>query len=279
MSTQRLRQELINRSVNGLGATEEGVAWFTKALHPSDPVSECSGIPDESAVPSAHMNFMSTFQFKAPTGSVDTWGFDLDVIPHPVAMGALNSFDASLAHVAAGSLLNTQLTGVNHPAKYATFKGYAQRWRMTYCGVTVYQDGAALTNQGTLQACQRPVQPRYYFGTAGAFPGGALTDGYMQRKIMMYQAGDQTSFETVANMPNAYVGRSAEGCYLPLIVTETCQKWHGEHDEVQYQGKNSIAETVPGDGVLMAQSQVTGKWPFYDCICGPYQIAGADRSI
>lgn len=277
MSTQRLRQELINRSVNGLGSTEEGVAWCTKALHPSDPVSECAGIPDESAVPSAHMNFMSTFQFKAPTGSLETWGFDMDVIPHPVAMGAWNSFDASLAHVNAGSILNTQLTGATHSAKYAVFKGYAQRWRMTYCGVTVYQDGAALTNQGTIQACQRAVQPRYYHATSGTYPGGALVNGYMQRKAMAFQAGDQTSFGTVSNMPNAYVGRSAEGVYMPLIVTDTCQKWHGEHDEVQYQGINSVADQP--NGVLLAQTEVTGKWPFYDCACGPYQFAGADRSV
>lgn len=271
MSTQRLRQELVNRSVNGLGNTEEGVAWCTKALHPSDPVSECCGIPDESAVPSAHMNFMSTFQFKAPTGSTDTWGFDLDVIPHPVAMAALNTFDASVSHVYAGALLNTQLTGADHYAKYVTFKGYAQRWRMTYCGVTVYQDGAALTNQGTLQACQRPVEPRYMHGTAGTYVAGALQNGYMQRKAMTFQAGDQTTFETVANMPNAYVGRSAEGCYLPLIVTSTCQKWHGEHDEVQYQGKNTVAED--GYGLILGGTG-TGKWPFYDVTYGPGQSTG-----
>jgi hypothetical protein len=223
------------------------------------------------------MNFMSTFQFKAPTGSLDTWGFDLDLIPHPIAMGALNSFDASLSHVNAGSLLNTQLTGADHDTKYQTFKGYAQRWRMTYCGLTLYQDGAALTNQGTVQACQRPVEPQYFYSTAGQITAGAVGIGFLARKAMLFQAGDQTTFETVSNMPNAYVGRSAEGVYMPLIVTETCQKWHGEHDEVQYNGKNSATDSLGGKQMAAATS--TGKWPFYDCVSGPFQVSGTGTSV
>jgi len=99
----------------------------------------------------------------------------------------------------------------------------------------------------------------------------------MDRKVMAYQAGDQTSFETVSNMPNAYVGRSAEGVYMPLIMTDTCQKWHGEHDEVQYQGRNSVTEDQLG--VKLAIGAVTGKWPFYDCACGPYMATAVGTNV
>lgn len=268
---QRLKAEIVNRSPSGLGSTEEGQAWCIKALHPSDPVSECVGIPDESAVPSAHMNFMSTYQFKAPTDSEGTWGFDLDVLPHPVAFGALHTYDADVSHSATESLMNTQLTGSTHLEKYSTWKTYAQKWRLTYCGVTLYQDGAALTNQGTLQACQRPVEPQYRYATSGTLSGGALTAGYTNVPILMYQSGDVTSFETVANMPNAYIGRSADGCYMPLILTTTCQKWHGEHDEVQWSG---IATTAADAyGIILPSSASSAKWPFYGVPAGPYQAA------
>lgn len=275
MHMQKLKSEILNRASNGLGATEEGSAWCVKALHPSDPVSECEGIPDESAVPSAHMNFMSTFQFKVPTGVTGTWGFDMDVIPHPVAFGALHTYDAQVQNGETVALNNTQLTGSDHEGKYATFKSYAQRWRMTYMGVTLYQDGAALTNQGTLQACQRPVEGVKKYGSHGVYLAGALAQGMLAPPVLTYQTGDTTSFETVSNMPNAYCGRSADGAYMPLIMTSTCQKWHGEHDECMYGG---IPTSSGSYGTPLPSSGSRGRWPFYDLIAGPYQATG-DASV
>lgn len=206
------------------------------------------------------MNFMSTFQFTAPASAADTWGFDLDVLPHPIGFGSVHTYDASVAHSELFNLNNTQLTGATHADKYNTWIGYAQRWRPTYMGVTVYQDGAALTNQGTLQACQRPVHEVKLQGTAGAFTAGALTGGYANNPMVMYQAADRTSFETVSNMPNAYVGRSADGCYMPLIMTNTCQKWHGQHDQVQHV-KVAASSTT---GYPYPTSDSVNVWPFYD---------------
>lgn len=259
-----------------MGATEEGAAWCTKALHPSDPVSECAGIPDESAVPSAHMNFMSTFQFKAPAGiaASDTWGFDLDVLPHPVAFGAVQTFDSAVTLSELVALNNTQLTGANHSAKYATWVGYAQRWRPTYMGVTLYQDGAALTNQGTLQACQRPVHSVRLNGLAGQYAPGTLSGGRLALDTITYQSGDRTSFETVSNMPNAYIGKSSEGCYMPIIMTQTCQKWHGQHDQVQFLG----ITTPDASGYAVPTASASQKWPFYD-VAQIYQSGSAASTV
>lgn len=233
-----------------------------KALHPSDPVSECQGIPDESAVPTAHMNFMTSYQMVAPSGTAagDTWGFDLDVLPHPVALGALHAYDSAVSHNTLAAILNTQLTGADHAAKYTTWTSYAQRWRPTYVGVTVYQDGAALTNQGTIIACQRPVHEWKMYSTVGAFNTGAKTAGTAVTQLIAFQSGDATSFETATNMPNAYIGKSMEGCYMPLIMTESCQKWHGQHDSCSYLGK--ISASPNSVGWTLAAS-ATDQWPFY----------------
>jgi len=233
------------------------------------------GIPDPSAVPSTHLSFMTTAAFGAPAGlQQPTWAFDLDVLPHPVQFGALYSHGGEGQTPEYVDILNSQLSGATHTYKYTALLGLAQRWRMTYCGVTLYQDGAALTNQGTMVAGQRPVHETELFTTTGLFVPNTAPDtgrscldntkAVANRLAIGYQAADRLNFDNLTNMPNAYIGRSVDGCYMPLIMTETAQRWHGEHDSVNFAG--GVLEGTEGDeGYTLAVSEigVMSKWPFY----------------
>lgn len=271
-----MMRELIGSHGESFGATEAGSAWCVKALHPSDPISECAGIPDESAVPSTHLSFMSSHAFSKPAGMTagDTWGFDLDVLPHPVQFGALQTFDSAGAHPADAAILNSQLDGATHALKYAAFTGLAQRWRLTYCGVTLYQDGAALTNQGTLIAMQRPVHAVDLYTTAGIYvtdAGVATNKRVLQdngakalRLCQGYQTADKLVYDSLTNMPNAYIGRSVDGCYLPLALTRTCQEWRGEHDSVTVAGDiMDGTDYVSGYSIPQHASASGAHWPFF----------------
>jgi len=95
--------------------------------------------------------------------------------------------------------------------------------------VTIYQDGPDLANQGTLAACQVPVQsmkvPLSWLNVAGTGVEGC-------QPIEFYAARDMPDFASMQNMPNAYVNKSKEGLYLPLHLTHTHQVWRSEADSV-----------------------------------------------
>lgn len=269
-------RELIGSHGESFGATEAGNAWCIKALHPSDPVSECAGIPDESAVPSTHLSFMTTHAFQKPSTlpSGATWGFDLDVMPHPIQFASLLTHDGGGAYPDRLEVLNSQLAGASHTDKLVSLVGMAQRWRLTYCGVTLYQDGAALTNQGTIIACQRPVHALSMYTTAGGFVADAglttASSSVMQtngarglRQAIAFQEVDQLNYNSMTNMPNAYIGKSVDGCYLPLALTRTCQKWHGEHDICTYFGLNQGTDYGDGYQVPISATAASLDWPFY----------------
>lgn len=246
-----------------MGDTPTGCNWCVKALHPSDPVSECVGLPDESAVCSAHLNFQTQLSFQAPTGSTGTWGFTLALTPHPISFGMVVAIDDSAAHTDAHTIYNSQITGAAHSDKFVQWRAMAQRWRMTYYGATLYQDGADLTNQGSLVAAQYPVHGTTMALSPGVFAGGAFGLAQAVRMGLTYQTGtagyDRPDFTLLSNMPNAYYGRSRDGCYVPLILTNSCQKWHGEHDVVSWLGNSNTYNTT---GMPVSTAVSTAHWPF-----------------
>lgn len=211
-----------------LGTTESGKDWCLKALHPSDPITEVLGIPDESSMPTAHLNFQSTFTVSPAVGATGTWEFNATLLPHPVNFMFLEK-DDSTGPMAPVNFMNSQLTNDTHNGKYASLLSLAQRWRMSYMSVTAYQDGPDLANQGTLVAAQVPVSPLVLNASFGAENTGVC---HALAHIHAYEASSKASFSTMQAMPNAYFGRSKEGLYAPMKLTRTHQKWTGRTDSV-----------------------------------------------
>lgn len=237
-TAQLLKQHItgLNRS---LGESLTGADWCLKALHPSDPITEVRGIPDHSAAPSICMNYQTTFTLKPPTAGTSTWGFDMALLPHPVNFAWIKSVDSvETDSPLYTTVLNSQLDGATHAGCYESFSNMCERWRLAYASVTVYQDGADLANQGTMVVAQVPSAPRY---RNAAGPWEFTTPKvYTYPRLEVWDTDvfsgslDLPQFEASQGMPNAYFGRSREGAYIPLKLTDTSQDWTSASDEVYW---------------------------------------------
>jgi len=88
--------------------------------------------------------------------------------------------------------------------------------RLAFYGVTAYQDGPTLADQGTLTAAQWHVARRKYYISAN--PAGSA-NAMGVRRVVTYQPSDFANYSTSQYMPNAYFGQSKEGVYLPLRLS------------------------------------------------------------
>lgn len=255
-----------------LGSTPEGRNWCIKALHPSDPLTEVRGIPDHSAVPSLLMNYQATFVMGPAAGATGTWSFDSTLLPHPIDFLSYTVTDSTGA--TSSEFDNPQIDGADHSEKYIAFAKLAQRWRLAYCSVTVHQDGPALSNQGSIVVSQPPVQPFHYPQVMFNEPLHLMLMG---APAELYSAEDLPDFTTSQSMPNAYFARSKDGVYVPLKLTETCQKWTSDKDAV------SPAHSTFGGGTgnfLMSTSGATWSWPHWlteDCEMNT--VAGTSNQV
>jgi len=237
-----------------LGATPGGKDWCIKALHPSDPLTEVRGIPDQSSVPSVFLNYQTIAEITNPNpAAVGTWAADLALIPHPVGFMYVTATDS--VGTTQSSVLNSQLAGAGHNAKYQNLLSFAERWRLAYMSVTVYQDGADLTNQGTCVACQTVVKAhKFYPHYVNA--GGATIDF---PQVYDFLPSDKPDYTKSQSMPNAYFSRSKEGCYMPLKLTETHQRWHSSGKSIQISAGGISALGQMG---ALATATGTGVYPF-----------------
>lgn len=225
--SQRLRGEIDARQMS-MGSTPTGVDWCIKALHPSDPLTEVRGIPDQSAVPSLLMNYQSTYTISPNPAAVGTWSFDMSLLPHPINFAYIDRFDSVVPGGIEIECPNTQIVGATHGDRYKQFVRDVQRWRLAYCSATVYQDGPDLANQGTIVVSQPPVMPKkLQFGRADS---AVLYSTVPVSNI--YTGEDRPSYTASQSMPNAYFNKSKEGAYVPLKLTETCQDWISDADSV-----------------------------------------------
>jgi len=231
---QKLR-ELINSKNMPLGTTEGGRDWCIKALHPSDPLTEIRGIPDESSVPSFFMNYQ-TVATLSPSGNPSKWEADMQLMPHPFTFmaGRFNDGTAKTFYVG-----NSQLEGF--PWSLSSYvdvlnawvSGF-RRWRLAYASVTIYQDGPDLSNQGTVVACQRVVAPDQV--SVSALVSTTASSALMHRRALYTESFDLPNYAASQGMPNAYFGRSRDGLYMPLRLTKTHQQWHSLSDLVYNAG-------------------------------------------
>lgn len=253
-----------------LGATPSGSDWCLKALHPSDPMVEVRGIPDESAVPSVFLNYQTVTKVGAPSGATGTWSYDGVMIPHPVQFMThkVTATTSGTTESVYSDVLNAQLDGATHLAKYNSFRGQARRWRLAYMSITVHQDGPSLADQGTIVATQIPVQPKVY-NPSGQWNGTLSTsrDMVLGPHVLQFSDLDRPSYTASQAMPNAYFNQSKHGCYMPLKLTRTHQEWKSDADHVAvlYDSTDNDPDEV-GNAYDMGYARVTygagSTWPF-----------------
>jgi hypothetical protein len=245
---QKLRDQL-NLQERNFGATSNGSDWCIKALHPSDPITEVRGIPDESAIPSMFMNYQAVHTVRPNENATGTWQLDGQLIPNPFAFGSCNYTDSVGTHFK--EFLNSQIPGSSHPERLNSFLSNFTRWRLAYASVTIYQDGPDLANQGTVVACQKPVAPlRMSISTSNLDGLYHASGGY--HNLFHMEASDLPIFERSQAMPNSFFGRSREGLYLPLKLTRTCQNWKSARDLVYQCNAGSVTPyTSPSSGGIL----------------------------
>lgn len=243
-TAQTLRSIVDTKSRGVFGTTPAGTNWVIKALHPSDPMTDCEGIPDQSAVPSLFMNYQATFTLQTAREDDQPWSFDMALVPNPISfLWTRNFYENDLEECYLH--MNPQIPGTTFAEKYGAFKALAERWRLAYMSVTVYQDAPALADQGTIVAAQVPVTPTIV--TGGEFhefnTGVASSVMFATPKFHHFKQNDIPNYERSQAMPNSYFARSKEGCYLPLKLTNTCQEWRSDSDS--FLGTNGYDANYP----------------------------------
>lgn len=258
--SQQLKQLISSRNVS-FGSTPTGAQWCVKALHPSDPETEVRGIPDPSAVPSVLMNYQSTFTLSASPTATGVWSFDAQIIPHPVGFVSALRTDSVTAQ-SPQEFLNSQLAGTTHAAKFSSFISQFKMWRLAYMGVTIHQDGPALSDQGTLVVCQPPVQLLSH----ALCSWYAATPGLVcNRPVASLKISDLPNFDVSQSLPNSYMSNSRTGAYIPLKLTNTEQKWFSMSDSI-FMGLDRRIESqynVSDSLVLPTTSIPTGTGGYY----------------
>lgn len=253
---EQLLKAEIERKREVMGSTPTGSDWAVKALHPSDPITEVRGIPDQSNIPSVCMNYQSVLTIKPQAGAVTPWSFEATLLPHPINFMVCDIFDSMLPAGHFVACPNLQLPGSSHAERYQLFTTLYQRWRMAYMSVTCYQDGPDLANQGTICVSQPPVAPRRVYGSAPTAEACGVA-------IEAYSEEDKPSFATSQSMPSAYMGRSREGAYVPMKLTETCQDWRSDADAV-YCSVLTPSVTLDKMFFYIPSSNPSQVWPHVD---------------
>lgn len=225
----------------GLGLTENGRLWCMKALHPADPAVVLEGIPDQASCPTVMLNFQSSYTISPAAAATGTWSFDSTLLPHPVNFMAASKTDSVCATGRSYSFLNSQLTGATHVAKMSSFRGMAQRWRLAYGGVTVYQDGPDLSNQGTISVVQAPVTP-YHLNVTSNTVAAAVEYQWACPHLEVFSKSDYPAFVSSQTGPNSYLNQSKFGAYVPLKLTPDHTVFRSEADLVNM--GNMVEELV-----------------------------------
>lgn len=253
VASQKLRS-IIDAHNLPLGTTQNGKDWCIKALHPSDPLTEVSGIPDQSAIPSVFVNYQTVAEITNPNpAAVGTWSADLALIPHPIGFLYANVTDS--IGTLASSVLNSQIAGATHSDKWQSWYTQFERWRLAYMSVSIYQDGADLTNQGTCVASQATVKPHYHYKSN--LDAGNLC--VSSCRLASFTVNDAPDYNKSQSMPNAYFNRSKEGCYMPLKLTETHQRWHSSGKAIQL---TSATPTAAGQNISIPAASIDTRYPF-----------------
>jgi hypothetical protein len=176
------------------------------------------------------MNYQGTYTLSPHVGATGTWSFDSSLLPHPINFMSTTYKDTVMPNGDWAVFENNQIDGANAAFKYLSFLNIVQRWRMAYMSVSIYQDGPDLANQGSIVVAQSPVAPIQLPFCAASRTTGSPSGVWCMTES--YTAEDKPDFTKSQGMPNAYFGRSRDGAYVPLKLTQTCQDWVSDANAV-----------------------------------------------
>lgn len=239
-----------------LGQSSAGKDWVLKALHPADPITEVRGIPDQSAQPTTVLNWQMQSVVAPSAGATGTWSCDLTMVPDPCSFGCVVQTDS--LGVTSKMFVNTQL-GATYQAALNALQGNGDRWRLAYFGLTVYQDGPDLANQGTVTAAVIPVDPLIL---CASYMDVGQQEMHTTRNAIAFQNSAMADYDTLVRMPNAYTGQSKHGVYMPLKLSTNHQAWHGTHDILQ----DATTWTLDAGGngrIIPHDGAINSGWPYY----------------
>lgn len=190
------------------------------------------GVPDQTSAYTTALNFQETVSFGTPdtSGGTTPWAADIRVTPGPAMFGSYTATCGTASSV--GEHVNTTF-GANTSEASKAFVEAFERWRLMYCGVTVYVDAPALANQGNIVAAQHVARP-LIFGRAemaGTSESGS-TVRFSSVPSVSWQPRDTPDYGTIIQMPNSFSGLAKDGCYMPLRLDSNHARWHDVNDVV-----------------------------------------------
>jgi len=242
-----------------------------KALHPSDTEVTADGVPDQFQLPTVLQNYQTIARITRPSSTTGVWTGLIVIWPNPVFFATVVVNDDS--GPAYSTIINSQLGSNDIEAANANFIASCYKWRICYAGVTMVQDGAALTDQGTIAACQSVLAHDQYNVSYGLWPNELSkmpSSSKMPQQHQNWIGGSHVScwnqallpdFNSIVNMPQSYVGKSKEGVYVPLKLPPESFKFkdysslHGMVDRGDATSFNT--------SVVLGNSSVTNVYPFY----------------
>jgi len=185
------------------------------------------------------LNYQGVFNVTPNPLVTANWNCDINMLPDCAVPGAYTTTD-NAGHDSASNAWNEAL-GASAAGCSAMLTQLFERWRLGYMSITCYQDGPDLANQGTCCAAQFPWTPEVILNpSAGdATPDSFATIAHAVRYPRM------PTFSELEKMPNAYFGRSREGCYMPLKLDYTHQRWRTAYDRV-YQASSWTSDGEAG---------------------------------
>lgn len=261
-AAQKLR-EVIDGFANPVGSTPEGTAWCLKALHPSDPLTMVSGVPDETSFVSAGLNYQQTVDIAAPSGlgAASTWDCTVLFMNDPTCFGNIMTVPTAGGTATNYCVYNKALGGNVGQAK-TTFLADFTQWRGMYAGLSVHLSAPAVSDQGVVTAAQYPYTAME-MGSQTA--PSAIGSNYTSKSPVV--RFDQTAvipdYNALIGMPNAYCGNARDGVYMPLRLDGNHVKWHTNND-TRYDA--SSWAVVPSTSSLTTPVSAVGAgfWPYTD---------------
>lgn len=226
-------QELLGAYGPMLGETAPGRDWTLKALHPADQLVSIEGIPDECSASTTVVNWQQVNKIGPQTGATGTWTADIMMLPAPDAFASVRTVDSVGT---TGGMIYNQALGASQPAALAGMLAGFERWRLAYASVSIYFDGPALSDQGTVVAAQYPVECQEFspgLQTQSDAVGGSAPAAWsrcLAYHAVRFQAGDFPTFTKLQVMPNAYFGEAKDGVYMPLKLSAGHADWHSQRD-------------------------------------------------
>jgi len=230
------------------GATPQGKEWCLKCLHPSDPLVEIQGIPDENADISVAQNFQMAVKISAPATATASWSLQLAFHAHPVIFGVYAITDDHAA-TTYGIILNSSLSGATRALKTYSFCQSVSEYRCMYAGLTGFLDATAVTDSGSVGAAQyilEPVKGLMYRDVAGVSAtvqskkkkedeeDTSVTYAQLFQPKALAYVDTWRGYDALQTMPNAYMGKAKEGFYVPLRISDSLTEYKSTRDLVQY---------------------------------------------